>query len=602
MSKSETAAKPVEMPAKVSLGSKVSSRGLSRVGAEQTPGPVFWERRLVPFLEGYYLLLCFLLVAVACFRIISTYNALSLTNDEPAHFASGMEFIANHVYALQKQEESFFYEQPPLSRAVEALGPYLAGARPQAGFSRMTDEGYAIIVRSGNIDRTIFLMRLGNLSFFLLACVVICVWASRAFGKPVAVLALTLFTLLPPVLADAGVATTDVALAATVGAAFVGGIAWAEKPTWFRSLLLGFFTALAILSKFTALGYVPAALSLALIAHWTFHWPGWSGLWGSVKRYAPMFALAAVVTLLVIWAGYWFSIGAVEVHSRQMSLRVPAPALFDGIRVALQHDQQGHTDYLLGKFSRTGWWYYFPVALLVKLPIAFLILLALGSFTCLRERRRVGYLLPIAFSLGILIPAMQGRIDIGIRHIEPIFIGLSIISAVGLRQLLQWSRTTLVSALSSGALMTWMTISGAVHHPDYFTYFNEFALRDPARILVDSNYDWGQDYKLLSRRLNELGVTEFWLATSWPADGSHFRNLQSLDRLPTAKKANDFVPSPGWTVVSPTYDRSVRFWAYGGNWTPFWYDRATPRERVGALMLYYTPADNAPPPRDAGAN
>ena len=570
-------------------------------GAAQTPSRGFWERTLAPFLEEYYLLLCFLLVIVACFRIISTYNALSLTNDEPSHFATGMEFIANHVYALQRQEESLFYEQPPLSRSLVALGPYLAGARPQAGFSRMTDEGYAIIVRSGNIDRTIFLMRLGNLSFFLLACVVICIWASRAFGKPVAVLALMLFTLLPPVLADTGVATTDIALAATAGAAFVAGIAWAEKPTWFRSLLFGFFAALAILSKFTALGYLPAALFLALIAHWTLHWPGWRGLWGSFKRYAPMFALAGIVTLLVIWAGYWFSFGVIEVHRLRTSLRVPAPELFAGIRVALQHDQRGHTDYLLGKFSRTGWWYYFPVALLVKLPIAFLILLALGSFMCLRERRRAGYLLPVAFSLGVLIPAMQSRIDVGIRHIEPIFIGLSIISAVGLRQLLQWSRTTLVWALSAGALMTWMTISGAVHHPDYFTYFNEFALGDPARILVDSNYDWAQDYKLLSRRLNELGVTEFWLATSWPADGSHFRNLQPLNGLPTVKKANDFVASPGWTVVSPTYDKSTRFTADGSSRTPFWYDLVTPRERVGALMLYYMPADKAPPSRGAGS-
>lgn len=573
----------------------------SGVVAAPTPDPGFWERRLAPFLEKYYLLLCVVVVAVACFRIISTYEALSLTNDEPAHFACGMEFLANHSYTRQTQEESLFYEQPPLSRVFQALGPYLAGARPQPGFPFMTEEAYAIITRSGNSDRTIFLMRLGNLPFFLLACAVICVWASRAFGKPVAVLALTLFTLLPPVLADAGVATTDFALAATMGAAFVSGIAWAEKPTWFRSLLFGCFTGLAILSKFTAIGYLPAALFLSLIGYWMVHRPGPSELWGLFKRYAPKFGLAAVLAVLVIWAGYCFSFGPIEVHSLHTSIRVPAPEFFKGIREAVQHDQRGHTDYLLGRFSRNGWWYYFPVALLVKVPIAFLILLALGAFTCLKERRRAGFLIPVAFSIGILIPAIQGRIDIGIRHIDPIFLGLSIVSAIGLRQVLQFTRATLVPVLGAGALMAWMTVSGAVHHPDYFMYFNEFAGSDPARILVDSNYDWGQDYRLLSRRLKELGVKEFWLATWFTADESHFRNLQPLYGLPMVRKVDDFVPAPGWTVVSPTYDKSLRFWSRGGDPTPAWYDRETPREHVGALQLFYVPPEQVPPSRGGGA-
>ena len=54
------------------------------------------------------------------------------------------------------------------------------------------------------------------------------------------------------------------ALAAT--AIGVSLVLWAEAPTWKRSLLLGLTGAAAVLSKFTALGYLPAAAVLALLA------------------------------------------------------------------------------------------------------------------------------------------------------------------------------------------------------------------------------------------------------------------------------------------------------------------------------------------------
>ncbi|MDQ1452903.1 MAG: hypothetical protein QOK38_2769, partial [Acidobacteriaceae bacterium] len=115
----------------------------------------FWDLRLAPFLEKYGWPLLIALLAVASIRIISTYNALSLTIDEPTHFASGLEFLANHTYNRDPQD-------PPLSRMMQALGPWLAGARPQ-GIQRTSVEGLSVIANSGHVNRTIFLMRLGNL-------------------------------------------------------------------------------------------------------------------------------------------------------------------------------------------------------------------------------------------------------------------------------------------------------------------------------------------------------------------------------------------------------------------------------------------------------
>jgi hypothetical protein len=77
--------------------------------------PGFWDRRLAPFLAKYSWPLLVAILAVASIRIITTYNALSLTIDEPTHFASGLEFLANHSYNRDPQD-------PPLSRVMQALG------------------------------------------------------------------------------------------------------------------------------------------------------------------------------------------------------------------------------------------------------------------------------------------------------------------------------------------------------------------------------------------------------------------------------------------------------------------------------------------------
>lgn len=540
--------------------------------------PGFWETRLAPFLDKYCLALCLVLVGIACLRIISTYDALSLTADEPAHLACGMEYVADHVYTIDIQN-------PPLARAAQAFGPYLAGARP-TGLSIMREEGLAIIAHSGNFNRTIFLMRLGNLPFFLIACLVVCWWSWQSFGKPVAVLATALFTLLPTNLADAGVATTDMSLGATVGAVFFATIYWMEKPTWRRALLLGLCAALAFLSKATAVGYVPITISLALACYLAIRRPGWGELLSVARQRAGTFALALFTAAMLMWAAYWFSFGIVP----GINISLPAPEFFRGILDALAHDQNGHGSFLFGEYRRTGWWYYFPVALGLKTPIAFLILLGLGVVVCLRERARLLPLFPLAFSLGILVPAMFGRIDIGIRHIEPIYIGLSIIAALGLVQLLQWAHSGINSALTAGVLLLWMVVSVAIHHPDYLAYFNELAGKNPENILVDSNYDWGQDLKFLAKRLHELGATQVSLASLDGVMRSDY--LQAWYGLPTVTFVNDAIPSPGWNVVSPSFDKSFRFQL---NDRPTvlrpWYDQMAPTERVGPLRLYYVTPD-----------
>ena len=184
---------------------------------------------------------------------------MSPTWDEPGHMACGLQYLAQHVYRYEAQH-------PPLARVMSALGPYLAGARPM-GIKNQDQEGVAVMYRDGHPERMLTRMRLGILPFFAVAAFVVWLWARRYFGDAAAVLATGMFTLVPTVLAHAGVATTDMPLTACLTAAFFSLLLWCEQPTWKHSLLLGATAALAAVSKFTAIGYLPAAAFFAFLAY-----------------------------------------------------------------------------------------------------------------------------------------------------------------------------------------------------------------------------------------------------------------------------------------------------------------------------------------------
>jgi 4-amino-4-deoxy-L-arabinose transferase-like glycosyltransferase len=551
--------------------SKRPARNLSPPAKPRAP--VFWDATALPFLERRSLVLALCLIAIAVIRIAAAYPEMSITFDEPAHIACGLQYLAQHVYLYEPQH-------PPLARAMAALGPYLDGAR-LLDAPNMILEGVAVLYHGGHTGRTLALARLGILPFFILACLVVYFWARRYFGNPVAVIATGLFTLLPSVLAHAGLATTDMALTACLGAAFLALIVWAEKPSFRHSLLFGAATALAVLSKFTALGFLPIAAVFALVVYLVAERPGLKRLAALASERAAPLAAAVLAGALVVWAGYLFSFGAVP----GWSVRLPAPELFDGIRRAMRHNAGEGGGYLFGQLSPTGWWYFFPAALAVKTPIAFLLLLGLGAWLCWKKRE-FAHWLPWAFSLGILAPAMTSPVNYGVRHVLPVYMGFSIVAALAVVRLAQWSQTRRWAGIAAGALVLWMAVSGGIRHPDYLAYFNELAGSEPEEVLVDSDLDWGQDTILLARRLRELGAKQVsYIQMNLDSD-----HLQAWPGMPPTKPINPLVPAEGWTAVGPT------FWKVGQygldhrypNLKP-WFEYLKPVERVGSQLLYYVP-------------
>jgi hypothetical protein len=130
-----------------------------------------------------------------------------------------------------------------------------------------------------------------------------------------------------------------------------------------------------------------------------------------------------------------------------------------------------------------------------------------------------------------------------------------------------------------------MTISGAVQHPDYLSYFNILAGSNPEHIVVDSDLDWGQNTVRLQRRLKELGAAQVTFGDL----NLRPNHLMMWPGLPNVQSLDTFRAVEGWTAVSPT----MWMLRYGPIAHKFgrepWWVNYHPVEKVGTLWLYYLP-------------
>jgi hypothetical protein len=289
------------------------------------------------------------------------------------------------------------------------------------------------------------------------------------------------------------------------------------------------------------------------------------------------------VALLVIWAGYQFTFGKVD----PAGIGIPAPALYQSVLQMARHSATGHMSYLFGRLSETGFWYYYPVVLAVKTPLGFAILVGAALALALR---RGGPLrnarLPLVFAAGILLVAWFSRVNIGVRHVLPVYIGFSLAAAAAVVYLLREDRRRRWILYGILAATLWFAGSSLWIHPDYLAYTNELAGSEPEKVLADSDLDWGQDINRLSRRLREAGAREVFL--------SLFNNAKYAEEhgFPPAYGALPQTPMPGWNAigVSSLKTRRMNLWLTHPEITP-WPERYKPLERVGkTILLYYFPA------------
>jgi hypothetical protein len=277
------------------------------------------------------------------------------------------------------------------------------------------------------------------------------------------------------------------------------------------------------------------------------------------------------------------------------------PEFFHGLRFLAAHNAAGHEAYLLGRISDHGFWWFYPVALAVKTPLPTLLLMLL-CLPWLGRRTPVSWLAPALMlaALGIVAVALRSQINLGIRHVlfvvplAIVAVSLTIGDWIALRS--GWTRTVgfvlvvaLVGAQAVLALATSRTSLG---------YFNMLAGRDPAKVLVDSDLDWGQDLNLLREEARARGIDRLKLAYFGMA-------RQCQHGLPPLEPLLPNQPTTGWIAISENYYRNRSMFmllknpcdlksVYRDNEVPLgafsWLERLTPVTTVGSsIRLYHVP-------------
>ena len=514
------------------------------------------------------------LTIVAMVRVASTHRTFSATVDEPIHLASGFEWF--------KGELTTDMTHPPLARVLGAL-PLKAEGLPYPTPSGMVDRGNQLLYHGDHYVKNLARARMGNLVLLALAIVTVAVWARRFFSTGVAIAAAALFSTLPLLLGHAGLLTTDLSIAATLPLALLALDFYLESPTMKRGLVLGLAIGLGLLSKFSFVVFFPPAVIVIVLMR------------RPLNVRAATLMVAVAIAFMTVWAGYrfdlrrpadvvkdganileWAAPAPLKPVARLLGrIPIPAPAMPLGMAQVKLHEVYGHTAYLLGKESRTGWWYYFPVVFFYKSPLPWLILAAWGTLVLLRARDRRGLQL-VAIPAAILLTAMTTSLNIGARHILPILAPLSIVAGYAVVDIWQKNRDAFGRVALVG-LVAWLVVGVAIEHPDYLAWFNETAQPNPSYFAADSNIDWGQDVLRLSRVVKEMQIDHlhaaFMNSTRLDAHGIHATGLVPHQRV------------SGWVAVSENW---LRFGEAKGDYD--WLSNYRPVRQVGkTIRLYFIP-------------
>jgi hypothetical protein len=182
-----------------------------------------------------------------------------------------------------------------------------------------------------------------------------------------------------------------------------------------------------------------------------------------------------------------------------------------------------HAFYLLGEISHHGWWYFYLVVALFKVPLGTLLLLTLalvaGRWLGVRWRAAELYLvLPALLLLAYL--SFWNTIHNGFRYLLPVWIPLLVLTG---RLALPAARSRAFTVLLCAPL-AWVAATTLAAWPDYLAYVNELGggRRNGYRLLSDSNLDWGQGLEALSVWMREHGAPRVQLAYFGTADPAHW--------------------------------------------------------------------------------
>jgi hypothetical protein len=396
----------------------------------------------------------------------------------------------------------------------------------------------------------LFRARMSASFFTLLLALLVFLAAHEMFGTGAGFIALGLLVFDPSLLAHGAVVGTDAGLSCFMFASVYAFYRYVKAPSTWRLVVVGLATGIALACKHTGILVFPMLLALAVCevvrsgrASENTESQSESesvparAIEVNWKKRAQQLAVALVVVsavaLTVLWGAYRFRYEArgegrvmnpplaefLGGLSRPREVRLletvarfhllPESYIYGLADVRIMSDF--YASYLLGTVYPHGVWFYFPVAFVIKSSLSFMILLAVAIWAIATRRftawREILFLTipPIIH----LLVAMSSGMNIGVRHILPMYLFFSVLIGGVLWTLIQRNRMWVYVTI---ALLVFQAVTTSRAYPAYLAYANELwgGPSETYRLLSDSNSDWGQQLKDVKRYLDKNGIKDCW--------------------------------------------------------------------------------------------
>ncbi len=560
------------------------------------------------------------------------------TIDEGVHLTAGVSYLLKWDFRMNE-------EHPPLIKDLAGLSvllvhPHILFDTPAWREGNEWAFAHDFLYLSGNnADRILFAARIPMVLVSLALACMIYLWGRRIGGDLVGLLAAGWYAFDPNFLAHGRYVTTDVGVALGYAVALYVLVRLLEKWTWKRIVAFGITFALAQMTKFSAVFLWILIIVIPIL--WYFIYPiEGQTLKKIIKRVLTIFAsaLAGFIVVTFIIYGGQVAYGRDDIRLQQLMVQrsiivsdgtldqqrpevqkvihltdpqtatgrfinrivfdtpVPAWSYFKGLSKLISHDIGGHLAYLLGRYSYVGWWWYFPVAFLVKTPLVTIVFLLAALFVTMSRQRKEFFITRTPGLWVLLISALlyflwslTSKINLGVRHIFPVYPALFVLIgcfAAGL-----WEKSSKTFRAVLVILVAGYMATSLAAYPAYTAYFSEAigGSNNGPKYLVDSNIDWGQDVKRLKTYLLQNNIPHVCMSYFGQADlpyyGIDYRYLPTSKDPHTPGDVNCVVAISVTSLLS----QDQVYW---------WLKDYTPDARIGGSIYIYdfrggrTPAIN----------
>jgi 4-amino-4-deoxy-L-arabinose transferase-like glycosyltransferase len=478
------------------------------------------------------------LLLVLVLQLVLMAHDNSATFDEPFHIYAGyLQWKHGYVLLNPPLITSFFtlplvgmnLPEPPIASGLPG------GART---YDDLEFQGGKALVFENDTNAILFRTRMTSMVFTVVLALLVFLATRDMFGVGAGLIALGLIAFDPTLMGHSALATLDAGNACLMFWAIYAFYRYVKSPTAWRLMATGVIVGLALAAKHSAILLFPTMGVLAII----------EVVWrGKIKPSAPpvragshalrlTLALAVIlaISMTILWGAYGFRYApgdAVPFNPPMQTQldRVPSawegrllgeidrlhllPAPYTYAFANILRQAKSYTSYLMGVAYPHAVWFYFPITLLIKSSLTFLILLVISvSAVAIGAVRLSRGILYMGISAVVFMAfAVTGGMNIGVRHILPVYVFLSVPIAGAAWSLMQRNRSWIYAVV---ALLVFQAGSVLHAYPAYISYTNE-AFGGPAnsyKYVSDSSSEWGQQLNAVRRYVDARGIKNCWFA------------------------------------------------------------------------------------------